>query len=55
MKSFSNDICYRFHIISNRGVRKDPHKLRVIENGPQLKNLYEVRYFICMCLYYRCS
>ena len=55
VKTFSNEICYRGHIISNGGICKEPHKLKVIEDGPQPKNLYEVRNFIFMYLYYRCS
>ena len=40
MKTFSSEICYKSPITYSGGTCKDPHKIQVIEDGLQPKNLY---------------
>ena len=47
------EVLYLGHIISDKGIRPDPEKSKVMENFPVPKNADEVRRFVAFANYYR--
>lgn len=47
------EVIYLGHQITDKGIRTDPSKHKVIENYPTPQNADEVRRFVAFCNYYR--
>lgn len=50
---FKKEVSYLGHIISDKGVRTDPDKVKAVQEWPIPKTKTEVRAFLGLCAYYR--
>ena len=52
-KFFQTELKYLGHIISSKGIRPDPEKIRVIVDLAPPESVKEIRSFVGMCSFYR--
>jgi hypothetical protein len=50
---FQKEVQYLGHVVSDKGVAVDQHKVKAVQEWPVPNNLHELRSFLGLCTYYR--